>query len=280
MVGQDSEPDGALEAQEPGEPVRRSYRLLAMLSLAAVGAVVLVPYAGLTNFGETDLLRTEAGADPDPVDQPSAGSVEEADESADAVASDEIEAADGPPEAYVRQPATPGATTTDLARAAVHPTGLLPPDPDALAHHRGPGAATAVGVVAANDRCRIHRHRRRLRRHHVGGGPGRVLPGPDGPGPGPRLPARVPARRRPLPLAVPGHVRRPARHRRRAGRGGVRPQHRAGADGPVLHAAITAARRRHRRRSSPVPASSRSPAGSGRSAASSPAIGCPCSGPR
>ena len=83
-----------------------------------------------------------------------------------------------------------------------------------------------------------------------------------------------------LPVAVPGHVHRPARHRRRAGRGGVRPQHRARADRPVLHALPPRARRRHRRRSSRAPVSRRSPGGSGRSAVSWRAIGCPCSGPR
>ena len=52
-------PDDALDAEQPPAPVVRSYRLLAMLSIAAVGAVVLVPYAGLTDFGESDQIRTE-----------------------------------------------------------------------------------------------------------------------------------------------------------------------------------------------------------------------------
>jgi hypothetical protein len=118
-VGQDIE-SGARDAEEPGEPVARSYRLLAMLSLAAVGAVVLVPYAGLTNFGESDVLRTgDAVADPDPVDEPSAIPTEVTADST----SDYIETADRAQGAYVRQTATAGATST----TTTSPTPPAPP---------------------------------------------------------------------------------------------------------------------------------------------------------
>ena len=141
----------------PAHLLARSYRLLTMLSLAAVGAVVLVPYAGLTDRGSPTcsarrrrpLRPTWNGRRPDA--------------SADGVADEEAQAANDVSGAYVRPPGPAHGHHDDhRSNTAVIAPGLLPADPDPVADHRARSAGTAVGVIEAHDRRRVHRHRRRL----------------------------------------------------------------------------------------------------------------------
>jgi hypothetical protein len=69
VVGQDVD----VASGDPEVPPARSYRLLGLLSVAAVATFVLVPYAGLTGFGASDRLATadQAAPDTDPVDNAS-----------------------------------------------------------------------------------------------------------------------------------------------------------------------------------------------------------------
>ena len=97
--------------------------------------------------------------------------------------------------------------------------------------------ARASSVPVEDDGVGSSGDRRRVRRRHVGGSARRVLPRPHRPGHRPRLPARVSARRRPPPLAVPGHVHRPHGQRHAARPGRVRPQHGAAPGRALLHAA-------------------------------------------
>jgi hypothetical protein len=155
-VGQDIEPDDALDAER--EPVARSYRPLVILSLAAVGAVLLVPYAGLTDFGDADLLRTDAAADSDPVDEPS---VAPSDEGDDAVATGD-ESVGGDTGAYVSQTATATSTTTTTPAPPEPPPDYSRPIPTPSPTTAAPAPAppwassrrtTAAGFIATDVGC-------------------------------------------------------------------------------------------------------------------------------
>ncbi len=129
MVGQDVD----VASGEPEDPPARSYRLLGLLSVAAVATFVLVPYAGLTGFGASDRLATDAEAAPetDPVDNASLPMQDKPSKSGDAdlgagyheVPPDET-AGDEPPRS---RPTAPPVSSTTL----VIPT--LPPAPPAYA---------------------------------------------------------------------------------------------------------------------------------------------------
>jgi hypothetical protein len=129
VVGQDVD----VASGDPEAPPARSYRLLGLLSVAAVATFVLVPYAGLTGFGASDRLTTDdqAAPDTDPVDNASLPMQEKPSKSGDAefggeypqVPPDEP-ASDKPPRS---RPTGPPISSTTL----VIPT--LPPAPPAYA---------------------------------------------------------------------------------------------------------------------------------------------------
>ena len=146
-----------------------------------------------------------------------------------------------PPHRRPRAPAAPPAPAAVVARPI--PSGVPPATP--------PGPAR---VPVEDDAVGSPGDRRRVRRRHVGRPRSTPSSAPHRPGHRARLPARLPARRRPPPVAVPGHVHRPHRQRHPARPGIVRPQH---GDGPggrcftLLHrgtaTAPTVVRARHRR---------------------------------
>ena len=179
-------------------------------------------------------------------------------------------------------PATTTAVTTatrDAAAAADPAGGGRPAGATPSASRSAAGRAGTVVDVRPHRR-RVSRHRCRLRGRHVGHRPRRLLPDAHRPRHRPRLPARLPARRRPPPVAVPGHLPRPQRQRHPPRPGVVRPQHGDGAGRRVLHAAppgngagAGVVRARHRRADA-------GRGGSGRSAARRSTASCRCSGPR
>ncbi len=123
-MGQDVD----VTSDEPDEPPARSYRLLGLLSIAAVATFVLVPYAGLTGFGASDRLATddEAVPDTDPVDNASLPAPEKPSKSGDAELG--TESGEVPPDDTAREPAPPRPPTTDPATTT---TLVIPPLPTA-----------------------------------------------------------------------------------------------------------------------------------------------------
>jgi hypothetical protein len=124
VVGQDVD----VAAGEPEEPPARSYRLLGLLSIAAVATFVLVPYAGLTGFGASDRLATDDGAvpDTDPVENASLPAPEKPSKSDDGETSAEYREVP-PDETASDQPPSAGAP----ARATTSTTYVMPTLPPA-----------------------------------------------------------------------------------------------------------------------------------------------------
>jgi hypothetical protein len=130
VVGQDVD----VASGEPEDPPARSYRLLGLLSIAAVATFVLVPYAGLTGFGASDRLATDDAAvpDTDPVENASLPSPEKPPKSGDVDIGAEYrelppdETASDQPAPRSGAPARPTTSTT-----YVMPT--LPPAPPVYA---------------------------------------------------------------------------------------------------------------------------------------------------
>ncbi len=162
-MGPDREADDALEPERPAEPAAKSYRLLAMLSIATVAAVVLVPYAGIPNFGQSEVLRTEgAASDSDPVEH---GSLEpdDGDEAVDdALGSDDVSGADEvsggdarliAPNPAATTPPTPPPSPPDYSRPIPTPTSSIPPPSAPEPSWADSRRETSAGYLATDVGC-------------------------------------------------------------------------------------------------------------------------------
>jgi hypothetical protein len=152
-VGRNREPDDALEAERPAEPAAKSYRLLAMLSIATVAAVVLVPYAGLPRFGQSDRLRTDDAA---------SASVEHTSVAPDEAADDDLqradEAAGGDARLIVADPTptpppTPPPSPPDYSRPIPTPTSSTPPPSAPEPSWADSRRETSAGYIATDVGC-------------------------------------------------------------------------------------------------------------------------------
>jgi len=123
VVGEDIE----FDADGPEPPPARSYRLLAVLSVAAIATVLLVPYAGLGSSGDFELVRSDAGVDAEPVDTDSAAETSSPREKAPKP--DEFDETDGDQRIVPvvgGEPAV-GTTTSTLPTITSSPPPPLPP---------------------------------------------------------------------------------------------------------------------------------------------------------
>ena len=170
-MGQDVD----VAADAPDEPPARSYRLLGLLSVAAVATFVLVPYAGLTGSGGSDRLATddEAVPDTDPVENASLPTPEKPSKSGDAelgaeyreVPSDDDTTngqAPPPPQSAVTAPATtttlviptlPTAPPVYARPIPIPPPTVSPPPAASLPPWADTTTTTAAGYTATDVGC-------------------------------------------------------------------------------------------------------------------------------